>query len=277
MKLFEDLNKFNNSIALIDTNKNKIKYKDIKNRAKILKNKLKKKDLILIVAENTIGSILSYIYSIINNYVVIFVDSTVHENEIKKIITKYRPNFIACESTKLVNLIKKKKYTRIFNTYENYYFYKTNFKTRLTSKNLQILLPTSGSMGSNKYVKISKKNIYENTISIIKYLKITKKDRAITNMPYCYSYMLSILNTHLQKGGTIVVSKKSIIQKEFWEIFNNFKLTSFNGVPYIYEIINKIGLKRIFSKSLRYITQAGGKLDNKLSLKLAKLAIKKKN
>ena len=131
-------------------------------------------------------------------------------------------------------------------------------------------------MGSNKYVKISKKNIYENTISIIKYLKITKKDRAITNMPYCYSYMLSILNTHLQKGGTIVVSKKSIIQKEFWEIFNNFKLTSFNGVPYIYEIINKIGLKRIFSKSLRYITQAGGKLDNKLSLKLAKLAIKKK-
>ena len=164
MKLFEDLNKFNNSIALIDTNKNKIKYKDIQNRAKILKNKLKKKDLILIVAENTIGSILSYIYSIINNYVVIFVDSTVHENEIKKIITKYRPNFIACESTKLVNLIKKKKYTRIFNTYENYYFYKTNFKTRLTSKNLQILLPTSGSMGSNKYVKISKKNIYENTI-----------------------------------------------------------------------------------------------------------------
>ena len=276
MKLFEDLNKFNNSIALIDTNKNKIKYKDIQNRAKILKNKLKKKDLILIVAENTIGSILSYIYSIINNYVVIFVDSTVHENEIKKIITKYRPNFIACESTKLVNLIKKKKYTRIFNTYENYYFYKTNFKTRLTSKNLQILLPTSGSMGSNKYVKISKKNIYENTISIIKYLKITKKDRAITNMPYCYSYMLSILNTHLQKGGTIVVSKKSIIQKEFWEIFNNFKLTSFNGVPYIYEIINRIGLKRIFSKSLRYITQAGGKLDNKLSLKLAKLAIKKK-
>ena len=109
MKLFEDLNKFNNSIALIDTNKNKIKYKDIQNRAKILKNKLKKKDLILIVAENTIGSILSYIYSIINNYVVIFVDSTVHENEIKKIITKYRPNFIACESTKLVNLIKKKK------------------------------------------------------------------------------------------------------------------------------------------------------------------------
>ncbi len=87
--------------------------------------------------------------------------------------------------------------------------------------------------------------------------------------------MLSILNTHFQQGGTIIVSKKSIIQKEFWEIFKDFKITSFNGVPYIYEMMNKIGLKRIFSKNLRYITQAGGKLSEKLSLKLAKLAIKK--
>ena len=88
--------------------------------------------------------------------------------------------------------------------------------------------------------------------------------------------MLSILNTHFQQGGTIIVSRKSIIQKEFWEIFKDFKITSFNGVPYIYEMMNKIGLKRIFSKNLRYITQAGGKLGEKLSLKLAKLAIKKK-
>ena len=85
------------------------------------------------------------------------------------------------------------------------------------------MLPTSGSLGSNKYVKVSRKNIYENTISIIKYLRISKKDTAITNMPFHYSYMLSILNTHLQQGGTIVVSNVSIIQKDFWEIFKNLK------------------------------------------------------
>ena len=138
------------------------------------------------------------------------------------------------------------------------------------------MLPTSGSLGSNKYVKVSRKNIYENTISIIKYLRISKKDTAITNMPFHYSYMLSILNTHLQQGGTIVVSNVSIIQKDFWEIFKKFKVTSFNGVPYIYEIMEKIGLKRIFYKYLRYITHAGGKLDKNLSLKIAQLSLEKK-
>jgi long-subunit acyl-CoA synthetase (AMP-forming) len=276
MELFKNFNKFKNFIALIDENKNEIKYKDIKSQAEILQSKLKKRDLILIVAENTIGSILSYIYSILNNYIIIFVDFGVHDNEIKSIITKYKPASIAGSDKKLLNLIKKNKYNKIFNTHENFYFYKTNYKSLQIDKNLQILLPTSGSSGSKKYVKISKQSIYENTISIIKYLKITKKDRAITNMPYCYSYMLSILNTHLQQGGTIIVSRKSIIQKEFWQIFNNFKLTSFNGVPYIYEMMDKIGLKRIFSKNLKYITQAGGKLDEKLSLKIAILALKKK-
>lgn len=274
MELFKKLDKFGTSIALVDTNKIKVTYEEIQTNADILKKKIKEKKLILIVAENTLGSILSYVYSIINDYVIIFVDSQLKEDEIKKIINKYRPNSIACQNKKLVNLIKKKKYTKIFNTHDNYYFYKTNFKTFKINKKLQILLPTSGSLGSNKYVKISKENIYENTISIIKYLNISKKDKTITNMPYCYSYMLSIINTHLQKGGTIVVSNKSIIQKEFWKIFNNFKLTSFNGVPYIYEIMHKIGFNRFITKNLRYITQAGGKLDTKLSLKLAKLAKK---
>ena len=108
MELFKNFEKFSNSIALIDTNKTKITYKDIQTNTNILKKKIKKKNLILIVATNTLGSILSYIYSVINNYVIIFVDSQVKEDEIKKIIDKYRPQSIACENKKLVNLIKKK-------------------------------------------------------------------------------------------------------------------------------------------------------------------------
>ena len=62
MKLFNNFDKFKNSIALIDTNQNKIRYGDIKNKAKILKKKLKKKSLVIIIAENHMKSILSYIY-----------------------------------------------------------------------------------------------------------------------------------------------------------------------------------------------------------------------
>ena len=73
MELFKNLEKFSSSIALIDTNKIKVTYKDILINANILKKKLKEKSLILIVAENSLGSILSYVYSIINNYILILV------------------------------------------------------------------------------------------------------------------------------------------------------------------------------------------------------------
>jgi long-chain acyl-CoA synthetase len=57
--------------------------------------------------------------------------------------------------------------------------------------------------------------------------------------------MLSIINTHFEVGGSIIISKHSLIEKEFWKIFKNSKVTSFNGVPYTYEMLIRIGLKNI--------------------------------
>jgi long-chain acyl-CoA synthetase len=274
MKLFKNFKLFKDCTALIDdNNKIKISYKDIRNNSKALSKKVKNKKLILIIAENTLGSILSYIYAVINNYIIIFVDSNLKKNEINKTINNYKPNFIVTNEKKLS--ILNRKYSKIFNTFKNVYFFKTNYKICKCHKKLSLLLPTSGTIGNNKYVKLSSNNIYQNTISIIKYLKISKKDVAITNMPYFYSYMLSVLNTHLQKGAKIVITNKTIIQKEFWKIFYDKKISSFNGVPYAYEIIDRIGYNKIFTKNLRYITQAGGKLDKSILLKISKLAEKK--
>ena len=276
MELFKNFKNFKNSIALIDAdNKNKLSYTKIKSNSEILLKKIKERKFILIIAENTFGSILSYIYSILNNYIVIFINSNANTDEINKIIKIYKPNFIVSTDKKL-KLLKKNNYQKIFCTFDDVFFFKTNYQNSKFNDKLQILLPTSGTLGNSKYVKISKENIYENTISIINYLKISKKDIAITNMPYFYSYMLSILNTHLQKGGTIIITNKTIIQKEFWEIYNKYKISSFNGVPYTYEIMSKIGFKRIFRKHLKYITQAGGKLEKNILLSISKLAKKKK-
>lgn len=276
MRIFQNLNKFKKSIALIDKNNNKIRYDEIIMQSKIIKNKLKERVLVLIIAENAIGSILGYLYSIINDQVIILIDSKMNTIEIKKVIQSFKPALIICSNKKIAEIDKNKKFKEFIYISENFYFYKTRLKKYSLDNNLQLLLPTSGSLGSKKYVKLSKKNLFENTHSIIKYLKITENDKTITNMPYCYSYMLSIINTHLERGGTIVVSDMSIIQNDFWKNFKKLKLTSFNGVPYIFEILNKIGLKRMFSKNLRYITQAGGKLNEELMVKIAELSFKKK-
>ena len=120
-------------------------------------------------------------------------------------------------------------------------------------------------MGVIKFVKLSRSNLKHNADSIIRYLKINSKDSTITNLPISYSYMLSVINTHLEVGASIIISKYSLIEKEFWKTFKNSKVTSLNGVPYTYEMLTKIGLKNIKINTLKYLTHAGGKLEkNKL-------------
>jgi len=118
-------------------------------------------------------------------------------------------------------------------------------------------------------VKLTKENLYSNCNSIVEYLNIQKDHRAITNLPLYYSYGISILNTHLMKGASIVVTDKSIISKEFWDIFKKNRVTTLNGVPYNYEILRRIGLMKMDLPSLKYLTQAGGKLNNKLVTEFA--------
>jgi acyl-coenzyme A synthetase/AMP-(fatty) acid ligase len=131
-------------------------------------------------------------------------------------------------------------------------------------------------MGAKKFVKLSKENIKENTKSIIRYLKINSNDRTITNMSFAYSYMLSVINTHIEKGGSIYLTQNSILNKEFWKEYYNNKITSFNGVPYIYKIILKLGLDKIYTSYLKTMTQAGGKLDDISTKKIIEFCKKKR-
>ena len=82
-------------------------------------------------------------------------------------------------------------------------------------------------------------------------------------MPAGYSYGLSIINTHLKCGAKIVLNKNSIFEKQFWNKMKNFKVNSFGGVPEFYDFLKKIDFNKYISKSLKYLTQAGGKLDEK--------------
>ena len=84
-------------------------------------------------------------------------------------------------------------------------------------------------------------------------------------MPSFYTYGLSIINTHLFSGASIVTTNMSIVEKSFWKLMKNQKVTSFGGVPYFYEILKKINFHKIFLTDLKYFTQAGGALNKDLT------------
>ena len=74
------------------------------------------------------------------------------------------------------------------------------------------------------------------------------------------SFGISILNSHLVSGATILLTDKSIAQKEFWNFIKQEKATSLSGVPYTFEMLKRLRFFRMDLPSIKTITQAGGKL-----------------
>lgn len=125
---------------------------------------------------------------------------------------------------------------------------------------LAILLSTSGTTGSPRLVRLSRQNLQSNTEAIVSYLNITANDRPITSLPMHYSYGLSVINTHLFAGACILLTAKSVMERNFWSFFREAGATSLAGVPTTYEMLRRLRIERMELPDLRMLTQAGGRL-----------------
>ncbi|HHT9130526.1 MAG TPA: AMP-binding protein [Candidatus Brocadiaceae bacterium] len=137
---------------------------------------------------------------------------------------------------------------------------------------LGLLLSTSGSTGSSKFVRLSYRNIQSNAESIVSYLGINDTHCAVTALPFHYSYGLSVVNTHLMMGATLLLTDVSLTEPEFWELFKINNVTSLSCIPHSFDLLDKIGFEDMELPSLKYITQAGGRLAPDRVLKYAGIA-----
>lgn len=125
---------------------------------------------------------------------------------------------------------------------------------------LALLMTTSGSTGSPKLVRLSHDNVRSNAEAIAAYLGLTPDDRAITTLPMHYCYGLSVINSHLVAGAGIVVTDWSVLDPCLWDLAEREHVTSFAGVPYTFDLLDSSGFAERELPSLRYVTQAGGRL-----------------
>ncbi|MFD5159259.1 AMP-binding protein [Streptomyces hawaiiensis] len=125
---------------------------------------------------------------------------------------------------------------------------------------LALLLSTSGSTGSPKLVRLSHDNLQANAESIATYLGIHEADRAATTLPMHYCYGLSVLHSHLLRGAGLILTERSVADAAFWEEFRAARGTSLAGVPYTFDLLDRVGFAHMRLPHLRYVTQAGGRL-----------------
>ncbi|SFW34653.1 AMP-binding enzyme [Sinomicrobium oceani] len=129
---------------------------------------------------------------------------------------------------------------------------------------IKVLMSTSGTTGSPKFVRISDDNLVHNASSILEYMPVSSDDVAPLNVPVNFVYGLSIFTTNCIRGGTIVCTDKDAFRKEFWTDFTKYGYTTLGGVPYFYEMLHRIGFFKKDYPSLKYLTHTGGMLNSQL-------------
>ncbi|GIC79525.1 AMP-binding protein [Moritella sp. F3] len=238
---FNDLDRFQDNIAVIDAvSGERITYTELEHQANVLSLQLgNNKELVFIESKNTILSVVSYLACLKSNKVVYLMDNFSSDKSIE-LINSYNPNLL------INGLGEIQQHSQC-----NYQLH----------SNLTLLLSTSGTTGTPKFVKLSATNIQSNTESIVEYLNLTENDIALAHLKLHYAYGLSILQSHLQAGACTVFTAHCVLDTGFWHDLETYSATSFAGVPYTFEALLKTNFDFKTYPTLRYVTQAGGKLE----------------
>jgi acyl-CoA synthetase (AMP-forming)/AMP-acid ligase II len=126
---------------------------------------------------------------------------------------------------------------------------------------LALLLSTSGSTGSPKLVRLSGENLMANTEQILEALDVRPGDCAALTLPLTYCYGLSVLTTHLAVGASVLLTDTSVVDECFWRAAAAAGVTTLPGVPHTFELLERSGFADRELPTLRYLTQAGGRMD----------------
>ena len=216
--------------------------------------------LVFSLCENSYGALCGYAGMLSGGAVPLLLDAGMHRELLDGLLETYRPGFLWLPERMAGSFSRMERLLSL----EGYALLGTGEAPPAMHPDLALLLTTSGSTGSPKLVRQSRRNIESNARAIVRYLEIGEGERAITTLPMNYTYGLSIVQSHLLAGASLILTGRSVVEPEFWRLFREREATSFGGVPYTYEILKRVGFFGMELPSLRYFTQAGGKLPPEL-------------
>ena len=253
-----DLGKYANNIAVETEQGIKLTYAQLKEDADGIAFEMEPRKFTFCLCQNTLGSLVGYVAFMTHNMPTVLLDASKDSSVIGSLIEHYRPTYIWKPNNSHTDISES---TEIILKYEDYQLVKTTYEEYEINPDVSLCLTTSGTTGSPKLVKLTEENLRSNAESIAEYLKITETERAITSLPMYYSFGMSVINSHLIKGATLLLTDKAVIQREFLNFLKDGKATSIAGVPYTYEMLRRLRFLKMDLPDLKTMIQAGGKLN----------------
>lgn len=209
------------------------------------------KQVLFLFCRNRISSVLWYLAAVEAGHAVALLDDNLEESTKAKLIEHYGPGLIVTEGD-----VRGYGYRKV----STRNLWRRNEATGPTHPDLALLLTTSGTTGSRKMVRLTRRNIESNAASISKALKITEDDREVGYLPLHYGYGLAVLNTHLLVGATVVMVEGSLLSRQFWNAVRHYGCTTMGAVPHSCHLMRELDIENLNIPTLLTLTQAGGKL-----------------
>ncbi len=264
-----DFQKYRSDIAILDEYGMSLTYGGLYEEGRCLQEAIGRRCLAFVLCRNETGALVGYTGMLNGGIVPVLLNSQLDRSLLDNLLKAYYPAFLWVPE----DMREQFPEMGLIFSSNRYCLLKTGYPEAYPMhQDLALLLTTSGSTGSPKLVRQSYKNVLVNAQAIAEYLALTEAERPITTLPMNYTYGLSIINSHLLVGAMLLVTDKSLAQKEFWAFFQEKGATSFGGVPYTYEMLDRMRFQRKDLPSLRTMTQAGGKLTPELHKKFAEYA-----
>lgn len=219
-----------------------------------------RKSLLFLLTDRTVPAIAFYAGALVRGHVVALIDASATQGP--DVIQGYRPPWVAGpEGTAAALGRSGALIEEVFPEAGGELVRMGSADPIEVHEDLALLLSTSGTTGTQKFVRLSAANLEHNANAIARFLELDPAERPITALPLHYTYGLSVLNSHWAAGAPIVLTRHGLLDAAFWETFTARECSSLSCVPYSFQILERIGFRQHRYPALRTMLSAGGRLD----------------
>lgn len=259
-----DLDRYNpETVAARDSSGGVLSYGEIIALSRRLRESLPERSLMFILTENNTGGIAWVMAALLSGNVPLILNAHTEQALLDILVSTYSPQYVCRPENMGTSFGEEVAADR------GYVLERTGATACQLHQELSHMLPTSGSTGSPKLVRHKYDNIEAAALNISTFFRLTKEDRPFMVLPLYYTMGLSMVFSHLKVGATILITDLKMTDPGFWKFLKEEHATSFTGVPFSFEVLDKLRFTRMKLPDLTLLTQGGGKMPTELNLKFA--------
>ena len=217
--------------------------------------------VVAIICDKDRETVIGYVGALRAGLVPLLLDSTAEDKSLIQLIDLYEAEYLWAHKRITPNGYEE------LSRFGTHVLWKRRSRSGADEVNpeLAALIPTSGSPGDPKAVRLSQQNLTSVTSCVADYLGLNRSRRAISLLPLQYSYGLSVLNSIMEARGSYLITDLSPVQRDFWDLVVERGVTDFSAVPFVFDTIKRMRFSPDILDQSVCVTQAGGHLSPALT------------